>query len=271
MPLIVKICGLSTRETLEVALDAGADMVGFVFFPPSPRHLSLEAARDLGKLAERRALKVALTVDADDSTLAGIVKALQPEILQLHGRETVARLRDIKEKFSLPVMKAIAVETSSDLASLPGYAAVADRILFDARAPKEATRPGGLGAVFDWHILENVNLKIPHMVSGGLNAGNVAEAVRVTRAGGVDVSSGVERAPGHKDPEMIRAFIKAARATDLTSPLPACGERSDRSRDSGEGQSPHSRLSPNLREEPLTPTLSPQVRGEGAETARRRR
>jgi phosphoribosylanthranilate isomerase len=270
MSLIVKICGLSTRETLDVALEAGADMVGFVFFPPSPRHLGLEAARELGKQAGRRALKVALTVDADDATLANIVEALQPDILQLHGRETVARLRDIKQKFALQVMKVIAVEAPADLASLPGYAAVADRILFDARAPKGATRPGGLGAAFDWHVLESLDLKIPFMVSGGLNAGNVAEAVRVTRAGGVDVSSGVERTPGVKDPEMIRAFIRAARATDLTSPLAGYGERSDRSCDPGEGDSPRSHLSPNLQDEPLTPTLSPQGRGEGAEIARRR-
>jgi len=214
MSLIVKICGLSTRETLDVALDGGADMVGFVFFPPSPRHLSLEVARDLGKLTKRRASKVALTVDADDLTLANIVEALQPDMLQLHGKETVARLRDIKQKFGLPVMKAIAVESPADLAALPGYADVADRILFDARAPKEATRPGGLGAVFDWQVLENLDLKLPFMVSGGLNAENVAEAVRVTRAGGVDVSSGVERTPGVKDPDMIRAFIRAARATE---------------------------------------------------------
>jgi phosphoribosylanthranilate isomerase len=214
MSLIVKICGLSTRETLDVALDAGADMVGFVFFPPSPRHLSLETARDLGKHVKRRATKVALTVDADDATLANIVEALAPDILQLHGSETVARLRDIKQKFALPVMKAIAVETASDLKSLPGYAAVADRILFDARAPREATRPGGLGAVFDWHVLEKLDLALPFMVSGGLNAGNVADAVRLTRAGGVDISSGVEIAPGVKDPEMIRAFIRAARATE---------------------------------------------------------
>ena len=225
MSLIVKICGLSTRETLDVALDAGADMVGFVFFPPSPRHLGLEAARELGKQTRRRALKVALTVDADDTTLAAIVEALQPDILQLHGSEGVARLHDIRQKFGLPVMKAIAVEAPADLASLPGYAAVADRILFDARAPKDATRPGGLGAVFDWHVLENLDLELPFMVSGGLHAGNVAEAVRVTGAGGVDVSSGVERAPGHKDPEMIRAFIRAARAVENDTTLTAAGVR----------------------------------------------
>src|SRR5687768_12115789 len=175
MSLIVKICGLSTPETLDVALQAGADMVGFVFFPPSPRHISLATARELGKQAKGRATKVALTVDADDATLANIVEALQPDILQVHGTETVARLRDIKQRFGLPVMKVMAVETAADLATLPGYAAVADRILFDARAPKDATRPGGLGAVFDWHVLEQLDLKLPFMVSGGLHAGNVAE------------------------------------------------------------------------------------------------
>jgi phosphoribosylanthranilate isomerase len=214
MSLIVKICGLSTPETLEAALAAGADMVGFVFFPPSPRHLSLAVARDLGSQVRGRARKVALSVDADDALLEGAINALQPDILQLHGKETVARLRDIKQKFGLPVMKAIAVETAADLAALPGYAAVADRILFDARAPKGATRPGGLGAAFDWHLLEKLDLKLPFMVSAGLSAANVAEAVRVTRANGVDVSSGVERAPGVKDPEMIRAFVGAVRAAE---------------------------------------------------------
>ena len=214
MSLLVKICGLSTRETLDVALDQAADMVGFVFFPPSPRHLKLEAARGLGEAVKGRAAKVALTVDADDATLAGIVEALQPDLLQLHGRETAARVRHIKQKFGLAVMKALPVETAADLAALPAYREVADRILFDARPPREATRPGGLGAVFDWHLLEKLDLALPFMVSGGLHAGNVAEAIRVTRAGGVDVSSGVECAPGVKDGEMIRAFIRAARATE---------------------------------------------------------
>src|SRR6202051_2424144 len=225
MSLIVKICGLSTRETLDVALDAGADMVGFVFFPPSPRHLNLETARDLGRQGKRRASQVALTVDADDATLANIVEALQPDILQLHGSETVARLRDIKQKFGLPVMKAMAVETPADLASLPGYAAVADQILFDARAPRDATRPGGLGAVFDWHVLENLDLKLPFMVSGGLHAGNVAGAGRVIRPRGVDVSSGVARTPGVKGPEMIRSFIRAARTAEQEAPLATAGVR----------------------------------------------
>ena len=217
MSLLVKICGLSTRETLEVALDAGADMVGFVFFEASPRHIGLGVARELGRQVKGRALKVALTVNADDASLENCIEALQPGLLQLHGDESVARVRDIKQKFGLPVMKVLPVATAADVASLPGYAAVADRILFDARAPKDATRPGGLGVPFDWHLLENIQLRIPFMVGGGLNAANVAEAITVTRAGGVDVSSGVESAPGVKDPEMIRAFIRAAREAETVS------------------------------------------------------
>jgi phosphoribosylanthranilate isomerase len=213
MSLLVKICGLSTRETLDAALGAGADMVGFVFFPPSPRHVAFDVARELSAAVRSRAQKVALTVDADDATFDGIVAALRPDILQLHGRESVARIVELKRTYGLEIMKAIPVETAADLASLPDYAAVCDRILFDARAPKGATRPGGLGAPFDWHVLENLYLGLPFMVSGGLSEGNVTEAVRVTRAGGVDVSSGVERAPGVKDPELIERFIRAARAT----------------------------------------------------------
>ena len=218
MSLAVKICGLSTRATLEAALEAGADMVGFVFFEASPRHVSLGTARELGKIATGRALKVALTVDADDATLANIVETLRPDILQLHGSESVSRVRDIKQKFGVPVMKVISVATGGDLDVLPGFAAVADRILFDARAPKDATRPGGLGVPFNWSLLKNIDLKIPFMVSGGLTSANVAEAIRITHAGGVDVSSGVESALGVKDIEMIRAFIRAAREADSQKP-----------------------------------------------------
>ena len=214
MSLTVKICGLSTPATLDAALDGGADMVGFVFFPPSPRHVDLGTAREFGRMAKGRALKVALSVDADDALFENIIETLRPDMLQLHGHESVARIRDIKQKFKLPVMKALPVGIAADLAVLPGTAAVADRILFDGKPPKDATRPGGLGAVFDWKVLSKLDLKIPFMVSGGLHAGNVAEAIRITRAGGVDVSSGVESAPGVKDAAMIHAFIRAARASD---------------------------------------------------------
>jgi len=214
MSLSVKICGLSTRETLEAALSAGADMVGFVFFPPSPRHISLKTARELATVSGRRAQKVALTVDADDATLAGIIDALEPDILQLHGHETPARVAYVKRKFSREVMKALPVERADDLKILPDYVSICERILFDARPPKAATRPGGLGTVFDWRLLENLDLRLPFLVSGGLTADNVAQAVRITRASGIDVSSGVERAPGIKDVEMIRTFIRIARASE---------------------------------------------------------
>jgi phosphoribosylanthranilate isomerase len=211
--LLVKICGLSTLDTLEVALEAGADMVGFVFFASSPRNVSLHAARELAAQVKGRAEKVALTVDADDAMLANIVDVLQPGVLQLHGKETPARVSAIAQRFGLPVMKALPIETRSDLAAIPRYLKAADRLLFDARPPRDATRPGGLGKPFDWHLLEGLDLSIPFMLSGGLDPQNVAEAIRITRAPAVDVSSGVESAPGIKDPDKIRAFIRAARAS----------------------------------------------------------
>lgn len=225
MSLIVKICGLSTPDALDAALAAGADMVGFVFFPPSPRNISFATARALATRVQGRAKKVALTVDADDATFDAIVEALQPDLLQLHGKEPPARAAALKRRFGLPVMKAIAVETAADLAAVAGYANAADRLLFDARAPRQATRPGGLGKAFDWHLLKHLDPGVPFMLSGGLAADNVAEALRVTAAPGVDVSSGVERAPGEKDPDKIRAFVRAAReaavhfaAKPVTSP-----------------------------------------------------
>jgi len=216
MALTIKICGLSTPEALDVALDAGADMVGFVFFPPSPRHLLYDAARPLGARVRGRAQKVALTVDADDAAFDALVEALRPDLLQLHGKETPARVAALKTRFGLPVMKAIPVETKADLAAIASYSGVADRLLFDARPPREATRPGGLGKPFDWRLLEGLDPGVPFMLSGGLDAGNVAEALRITCAPGVDVSSGVERAPGEKDPDKIRAFIRAAREAAAT-------------------------------------------------------
>src|SRR5215467_2559284 len=214
MALVVKICGLSTAETLDVALEASADAVGFVFFPPSPRHISYEVARKLAARVKGRAEKVALSVDADDALLAAVVEALRPDVFQLHGKESPARVAAIKQRFGLPVMKAIPVAARADLAAVAEYAGVADRLLFDAPAPREATRPGGLGKPFDWRLLENLDPGVPFMLSGGLDAGNVGEALAITRAGGVDVSSGVERAPGEKDPDKIRAFVRAARAAE---------------------------------------------------------
>jgi phosphoribosylanthranilate isomerase len=214
MSLIAKICGLKTPEALDVALESGADMVGFVFFAPSPRNLAPEAARPLGERVKGRAGKVALIVDAGDQTLDAIVEALKPDMLQLHGSETPERVAAVRARFGLPVMKALPIAAKDDLDRIERYAKVADRLLFDARAPQDATRPGGLGTPFDWSLLKGIDPGIPFMLSGGLDAGNVAEALRITRAGGVDVSSGVERMPGEKDPDKIRAFIRAARAAE---------------------------------------------------------
>jgi phosphoribosylanthranilate isomerase len=221
MPCLVKICGLKTPEALDAALDAGADLVGFMFFEASPRNVSFEAARALGARVEGRSAKVAISVDADDALLARIVETLAPDLLQLHGEESPQRVTAVKRRFGLPVMKVLPVAEASDLAAVPAYVAVADRLMFDARPPRDATRPVGLGRPFDWRLLEHVESGVPFMLSGGLDAGNVAEALTITRAPALDVSSGVERAPGEKDPDKIRAFIAAARAAAerLNAPL----------------------------------------------------
>ena len=212
MSVLVKICGLKTPEALDAALGAGADMVGFVFFPPSPRNVGYEAARALGEQVRGRAQKVALSVDAADEQLAAIIAALKPDLLQLHGKETPERVVAVRTRFGLPVMKALPIAERADLSPIRLYDKVVDHLLFDARAPREATRPGGLGKSFDWHLLESLSAAVPFMLSGGLDAGNVAQALRITRAPAVDVSSGVERAPGEKGPDKIRAFVAAARA-----------------------------------------------------------
>ncbi|MFN3658420.1 MAG: phosphoribosylanthranilate isomerase [Pseudolabrys sp.] len=214
MALTIKICGLRTPEALDVAVESGADMLGFVFFAPSPRNIGLELARTLSQRVHGRAGKVALTVNASDQTLFDIVEALKPDMLQLHGTETPERVAVVRSRFGLPVMKALPIASRADLSPIRLYARVADRLIFDARAPETATRPGGLGKTFDWTLLRGIDCGVPFMLSGGLDASNVAEALRITRAPGVDVSSGVERTPGVKDPDKIRVFIRAARAAD---------------------------------------------------------
>ena len=220
-PLTIKICGLSTAETLETALLAGADMVGFVFFPPSPRNIAPATAQALAGIVRNRAAKVALSVDAGDDFLEAVVAALKPDLLQLHGRESPERVAAIRARFGLPVMKAIGVSTAADFAPLAAYEQIADRILFDAKPPKDATRPGGNGAAFDWTLLRDRPIHRPWMLSGGLTLANVAEAVLATGAPGIDISSGVEVRPGVKDPAMIEAFIRQARAiaTGAGTPL----------------------------------------------------
>lgn len=197
---------------MDAALQAGADLVGLVFFPPSPRAVTMDLAMRLAARARGRALVAALVVNADDSLFEGIVDHAKPDLLQLHGEETRERVAAIRARFGRPVMKAIPVAEAGDLRLVPDYEAVADRILFDARPPKDASRPGGHGRAFDWTLLARLARKKPMMLSGGLTPENVAEAIRIVRPDAVDVSSGVERAPGEKDPEKIRNFVKNARA-----------------------------------------------------------
>lgn len=222
MSIDIKICGLSTIETLDVALDAGAGMVGVVFFEKSPRHVDLATAAALADHARGKAKIVALTVNADDDLLTDIVTQVRPDMLQLHGIETPERVAAIRARFGLPVMKAIGIASREDLAQIPAYEAVADRLLLDAKAPSGAQLPGGNGVPFDWNLLAGLDLAKPFMLSGGLNPDNVGEALRLIHVPGVDVSSGVESAPGVKDPARIVAFIQAARAATTDSePKPA--------------------------------------------------
>src|ERR1700728_11631 len=167
MTLAVKICGLLTPEAVDAAIESGADMVGFVFFPPSPRNVSLDIARTLGTEVRGRAQKVALTVDADDALFDALVKAFEPDLLQLHGKEQPERIAVLKKRFGLPVMKAIAVEERADVAGAAKYVPLVDRLLFDARAPHSATRPGGLGKPFDWHLLQDLHPGVPFMLPAG--------------------------------------------------------------------------------------------------------
>lgn len=210
---LVKICGLSTPETVTAALATGADRIGFVFFPRSPRHVELGTARELAGLARGAAAVVALTVDADDAALDAIVTVVAPDWLQLHGTESPDRVAAVKRRFGLPVMKALGVSGAGDLAEAASFGGVADAMLFDAKPPAGAALPGGNGSTFDWALLRG--LDSDYMLSGGLSADNVAEALRITGARAVDVSSGVESAPGIKSEAKIRAFVAAVKAAAL--------------------------------------------------------
>ena len=212
MPTEVKICGLSGEEGVDAALEAGADFIGFVLFPPSPRNVPIERAAALAARARGKAKIVALTVDADDQLVNAIADRLRPDLVQLHGRETPARVSAVRAASGISVMKVLGIATRADLAAHADYPT--DRLLLDAKPPKDATRPGGHGVTFDWSILAGFAPSVPWFLSGGLDPSNVAAALRATRAPGVDVSSGVESAPGRKDPARIHTFIRAVREFD---------------------------------------------------------
>jgi phosphoribosylanthranilate isomerase len=208
----VKICGLRTEADIAVAAEAGATYVGLVFFARSPRNVTIETARTLALSVPPGVAKVALTVDADDATLDAICDAVPLDMLQLHGHESPDRVAEVRGRYGLPVMKAVGLSGPEDLAALDLYQTVADQILVDAKPPKGAALPGGNGLAFDWRLLLGRSWRRPWMLAGGLTPDNVALAVRSTNARQVDVSSGVESAPGVKDQGLIRAFVAAAKA-----------------------------------------------------------
>ena len=207
----VKICGLRTPADVAAVAHAGAAYAGFVFFAKSPRNLTLSGARLAALSAPVGLARVALTVDADDTTLDAIVEAVPLDMLQLHGAESPGRVAEVRSRYGLPVMKALGVADEGDLPAILEYSAVADQLLIDAKPPRGAALPGGNGLAFDWRLLAGRRWLRPWMLAGGLTAGNVAEAMRLTGARQVDVSSGVESAPGVKDPDRIAAFVAAAR------------------------------------------------------------
>lgn len=210
----VKICGLKTEETLAAALAGGASHVGFIFFPKSPRFVEPEEVARLRPLAAGRANAVAVTVDADDAFLERIVRAMAPDLLQLHGAESPERVAAIKARYRLPVVKAFAIRERADLDRIRPYLGVADRLLFDARPPQGSELPGGNGVSFDWTLLAGVDPAIAYFLSGGINAGNIGQALAAARPAGIDVSSGVESAPGVKDIALIDGFFRALRAAE---------------------------------------------------------
>ena len=210
MPVKVKICGVRTPAIVNTAAEAGADYVGLVLFPNSPRYVEVEEARVLAAIGKGKVGAVAVLVDPDDALIDEVVKRVRPDLLQLHGSETPDRVAVIRARAGLPVMKALAVAGPADVAEARAYAASADHILFDAKAEPSAALPGGNGVAFDWLTLKG--FAAPFALSGGLTPETVGEAIRVTGAALVDVSSGVERAPGDKDAELVRRFIRAAKS-----------------------------------------------------------
>jgi phosphoribosylanthranilate isomerase len=216
MALDIKICGLSTDAALNAALSGGASHVGFIFFEKSPRYVEPPEAGRLRQAATGKAIAVAVTVDAGDEALDAIVAAMRPDMLQLHGSERPERVAELKARYGLPVMKAFSLRTASDLDAIRPYRGVADRFLFDAKPPAGSELPGGNGLPFDWTILAGLESGIDYMLSGGLNAANISEALTLAHPPGIDISSGIESAPGVKEPALIEAFFRAVKAAETS-------------------------------------------------------
>ncbi|RNJ44694.1 N-(5'-phosphoribosyl)anthranilate isomerase [Mesorhizobium erdmanii] len=212
MALDIKICGLKTDQAMAAALGGGASHVGFIFFAKSPRYVEPAEAGRLREATRGKAVAVAVTVDATDAFLDEIVSAMQPDMLQLHGSEHPERVAELKARYGLPVMKALPLSEAADLDRIRPFIGIADRFLFDAKPPKGSELPGGNGVAFDWRILAGLDAGVDYMLSGGLNAANIGDALRLANPPGIDISSGVESAPGVKDPALIEQFFRAARA-----------------------------------------------------------
>lgn len=212
MTLDIKICGLKTDAAIAAALAGGASHVGFIFFAKSPRYVDPAQAGRLREAARGKANAVAVTVDADDEFLDEIVARMRPDMLQLHGSETPARVAELKARYGLPVMKVLSVSEAADLGRIKPYIGIADRFMFDAKPPKGSQLPGGNGVAFDWRLLAGLDAGLDYMLSGGLNAANVGDALRLANPPAIDISSGVESAPGVKDPALIEQFFRAVRA-----------------------------------------------------------
>lgn len=223
MSTIVKICGLTSEEAIDAALEQGADMTGFVFYPRSPRHLSMNDAARFAHRVGGRARRVLLLVDPDEALLGTAMKLIDPDIIQLHGQEPPERVAAIRERTGRPIMKAIGVAEASDLGAVARYEPVSDYLLFDAKPGSEAKRPGGNGATFDWGLLRGLEVAKPWLLAGGLDPENVSDALALTGAPGVDVSSGVEASRGVKDPDKIAAFIGKVRAFEGAVTEPELG------------------------------------------------
>ena len=206
-----KICGLSTPEAVQAALDGGAAFLGLNFFPPSPRYLTPDAAARLAPPARGKATIVAVTVDPDDDLVDRLMATLKPDLIQLHGKETPSRVREVSRRAGVGVIKALPVSESADLDAALAFESVVDHLMFDAKPPSDAAMPGGLGSPFDWTILAGRRFARPYLLAGGLDPWNVGEALRQSGAPFADVSSGVERGPGIKDPGLISAFLEAVR------------------------------------------------------------
>ena len=211
MKPLVKICGLKTPEAIKAAIDNGAQYIGFIFFAKSPRHLSIEEAEQLRRYIKKPVKLVAVTVDADDEMLSKIVANVHPDILQLHGHETPERVNYIAQTFGLPIIKAFSIREQSDFNEVAAYRGLVDMFLFDAKAPEGSQLPGGNGISFDWSLLKTLDEDCQTVLSGGLNAQNVREAIRIASPDILDISSGVERAPGVKDIKLIEGFFDSVK------------------------------------------------------------